>query len=177
MHCCLIEMYVLYKKITIEMFFTYILPSKCLGAKMRSNRQTSRELCVTHIHARSDSFWVPSHLFAVRWVDCWGMRLRLSLEDLKWERSYCGKEATVRWWAGYEQDLCLQSWGHPLAMCLRGASTKWRRLGLEDGAPISLLLLDILKIEYSFISALFLYFFLVHPHLTWIFVETFSPVV
>ena len=156
----------------------YIYPTvKMPGRKKRSNRQTSIELCVTHTHTHTDSSWVPSHHFAVRWMDCWGMRLRLSLEDLetvyiavKWERSYCEVKGWV--WARLVFAVLRSS-----IMCLRGASTKWRRLGLVDGAPISLILLGILEIEYSFISALFLYFFQVHPHLKWSFEETFPPVV
>ena len=97
-----------------------------------SNKPVENCMCHTHTYADTDSFRVPSHLFAVRWMDCCGMRLRLSLEDfetvyiaVKWERSYC----EVKGWVRARLVLAvLQS----SIMCLRGASTKWRRLGLKD---------------------------------------------
>ena len=49
---------------------------------------------------------------------------------MKWERSYC---EVMGWVRARLVFAVLRS----SILCLRGARTKWRGLGWEDGAPIS----------------------------------------
>ena len=75
------------------------------------------------------------------------MRWRLSLEDLevclavKLERCY---SEVMSWIRARLVFAVLRS----SIMCLRGACTKWRGLGLEDGMPILLMELHIPEIVY-----------------------------